>query len=374
MGKRAHGEGSVTHRKDGRWMTSMTLENGSRKYFYGDTQKEALEKLREAQHQQKQGTLATGKAQTLRVYLDRWLEDAHRTSLKPSSYADYRRVIDKHIVPVLGHIQLQKLTPQHIQSFYAKELKAGLSARTVNKYHALLHKALDNAVRWNLVARNVCDVVTKPRETKYEIQPLTEEQARKLLDTVRGNVLEGIITIALTTGMRRGELLGLKWEDIDFKGKNIVVRRSVTYVNKVGVVELEPKTQKSRRKIMLPDFAIEVLKQHQTRLQERKAQLGSAWQESGYVFCNGRGGFLQEKQLYDMYKRLLKRAGLPNIRFHDLRHSAATIMIKMGVNPKVVQEVLGHSNINITLNIYTHVLPSMQQEVATKLDNLFGKL
>lgn len=374
MGKRAHGEGSVTHRKDGRWMTSMTLENGRRKYFYGDTQKEALEKLREAQHQQKQGTLATGKAQTLRVYLDRWLEDAHRTSLKPSSYADYRRVIDKHIVPVLGHIQLQKLTPQHIQSFYAKELKAGLSARTVNKYHALLHKALDNAVRWNLVARNVCDVVTKPRETKYEIQPLTEEQARKLLDTVRGNVLEGIITIALTTGMRRGELLGLKWEDIDFKGKNIVVRRSVTYVNKVGVVELEPKTQKSRRKIMLPDFAIEVLKQHQTRLQERKAQLGSAWQESGYVFCNGRGGFLQEKQLYDMYKRLLKRAGLPNIRFHDLRHSAATIMIKMGVNPKVVQEVLGHSNINITLNIYTHVLPSMQQEVAAKLDNLFGKL
>ena len=373
MAKRAHGEGSITHRKDGRWMTTMTLEDGKRKYFYGATQAEALGKLREALHQQKQGTLATGKAQTLKTYLNHWLEDVHKSSIKPTTYVSYRAILNNHILPALGHIQVHKLTPQHVQSFYAKKLKEGLSPKTINRSHALLHKALDNAVRWNIVARNVCDVVTKPREKRYEIHPLTEEQARKLLEAVKGDTLEGAITVALTTGMRRGELLGLKWEDIDFEGKCIYVRRSALHVGKRGVVESDPKTAMSRRKIMLPHFVIDVLKMHQLRQREKKAACRGAWKDSGYVFCNGQGGYLSDAQLYKMYKRLLRQAGLPNIRFHDLRHSAATIMISMGVNPKVVQEVLGHSNIGMTLNTYTHVLPSMQEEATAKLDNLFGQ-
>ena len=372
---RGHGEGTISQRKDGRWQAQITLEGGQRKRktFYGKTKKEVQEKLRVAINEQKQGTLATGQAQILKVYLLHWIDDVHKSSVTTRTYLSYRASINNHIIPALGDIAVQKLTPQHLQSFYAHKLEEGLSAKTVNRFHMVLHQALDNAVRWNIVSRNVCKMVTRPREVRYEIQPLTEVQARKLLDAVKGDVLEGIITLALVVGLRRGELLGLKWDDVDFEGKFLLVRRSAGRVGTLGIIESDPKTTKSRRKIMLPDFVIDVLKRHRERQLVAKAELGSKWQDSGYIFTNSQGGFLVETQLYNLYKRLLKRAELPNIRFHDLRHSAATIMISMGVNVKVVQEVLGHSKINMTLDTYTHVLPSMQQDAIQRLDTLYGK-
>ena len=275
------------------------------------------------------------------------------------------------MIPLLGHTQLQRLTPQQIQSFYAKKLDEGLSAKRVRGFHAVLHRALENAVKWNLVARNVCDLVTPPLPQRHEIQTLTPDQVQRLLQAAREHKLEALLTVAVATGMWRGELLGLHWQDIDFKTRSIYVRRSVGRIGKFGIVESEPKTQRSRRKITLPTFVLDTLKQHQEHQQEMRAKAGELWRETGIVFCNIYGGYLEASNLHYAFKRLLEIAELPNIRFHDLRHSAATILLGLGVHPKIVQELLGHSNISMTMDIYSHVLPSMQQETMDKLDDLF---
>jgi len=370
MGKRANGEGSIIQRKDGRWMATLTLD-GKRRYFYGNTQKEALEKRRASQREHAQGILATGPTQTLNVYLKHWLEDVHKPTVSLRTYLTYCGNLNNYILPTLGHIQLRKLTPQHVQSFYAKLLKEGLSASTIKGIHGILHGALDNAVRWNLVSRNVSGLVKKPRIVKHKIHPLTEEQVRTLLDAVKGDVLEGIITVTLVTGLRRGEVLGLKWEDIDLENKYLYVRRSVGRAYKYGIIESEPKTKSGLRVIKLPNIVVDVIREHKVRQDAVKIEIGDKWQDSGYVFCNGKGKFLDASQLQVMYKRLLKRTMLPNIRFHDLRHSAATIMISMGVNPKVVQEILGHSTISMTMDTYAHVLPSMQEDATQKLNDRY---
>ncbi len=376
--QRGHGEGSIYQRKDGRWVASITLENRKRKQFYGKTRKEVQEKLRVALNEQRQGTLerqgtlATGPQQTLKQYLEYWLEDVHKPAIRLSSYMQYRGILDKHIFPLLGHIQVQKLTPQQVQSFYARKEKEGLALGTIRTIHAVLHNALSHAVSINLVSRNVSDVVNPPRLVKHERHPLTIEQAQKLLQHVQGHSLEGLITVALATGMRRGELLGLRWQDIHFDTKSLQIQRTISRQRKKGIVESEPKTSRGRRNIILPPFAIEALKEHRTRQLEVRLKVGSAWEESNFVFCNGHGGFLEPSQLHMMFRNLLKEADLPQIRFHDLRHSAATMMLTMGVHPKVVQELLGHSSISLTLDTYSHVLPSMQQEAMDKLDALFG--
>lgn len=374
MGKqkqRGHGEGSIYQRKDGRWVASITLEGRKRKTFYGKTRKEVQEKLRVALNDQKQGVLATGPQQTIKQYLEQWLEYVHRPAIRLNSYVKYRTALNKHILPALGHIQLQKLTPQQVQAFYAQKLKEGYATETIRGFHGLLHRALDNAVRWNLVARNICDAVSPPRMIKHEIQPLTKEQAQKLLETAEGHRLEGLLTLALATGMRRGELLGLKWQDIDFDERSLQIRRTVTRIAGFGLVESEPKTSKSRRKVMLPQFVVDVLIQHRVHQGEDRLKAGAAWQENDIVFSNPRGGLIEPAHLLPRFQRLLREAGLPHIRFHDLRHSAATILLSMGAHPKVVQELLGHSQISMTMDTYSHVLPSMQREVMDRLNDMF---
>jgi integrase len=246
------------------------------------------------------------------------------------------------------------------------------SLRRVRGLHSLLHSALENAVKWNLVGRNVCDLVSPPVPKRHEIQPLTPEQAQRLLRAAREHKLETLLTLALATGMRRGELLGLRWQDIDFEVGCLHVRHSVGRVGRYGMIKSEPKTQRGRRKIMLPAFVLEALRQHQQQQHAAREEAGSDWQEKDIVFAGRNGKYFDLNGLDYHFKRLLKSAGLPNIRFHDLRHSAATILLSMGVHPKVVQELLGHSNISITLDIYSHVLPSIQQEAMNKLDDLFG--
>ena len=371
MARRGHGEGSVYRRQDGRWAASITLDDHKRKTFYGKSRKEVLEKLKVALHEQQQGTLATGPQQTLKQYLEQWLEEVHKPTIRLSSYAKYRKLLDNHILPALGHIQIQKLTPQQIQSFYTKKLKDGLSATTIHVIHAVLHNALENAVRWGIISRNACDVISPPRQTRHEIQPLTKEQVQQLLKKARGHRLEALLTVAVTTGMRRGELIGLKWQDIDLEERTLYIRRTVDRITKNGYVESEPKTAQSRRKVMLPLFVVEVLKQHRAHQEQLRQQAEASWQEHGLVFCNTHGGYFHPGHLYEMFQTLLRDAALPPMRFHDLRHSAASILLGMNVHPKVVQELLGHSQIGMTMDTYSHVLPSMQKDAMDKLDDYF---
>lgn len=371
MAKRGHGEGTIYQRKDGRWAASITLENRRRKTFYSKTRKEVQEKLRVALNEQKQGILSTGPQQTMKQFLEQWLEEVHRPSIRIGTYKGYRGYLDKHILPALGHLPIQKLTPQHVQAFYSRKQQEGLSAKSVNNIHGMLHKALDHAVRWGLAPRNVCDAVSLPKQSRHETQPLTEKQARQLLVAARGHSLEGLLTLAVTTGMRSGELLALKWQDINFDTDSLHIRRSMGYISGKGYLEFEPKTSRSRRKIVLPSFVCEALKQHRTRQLEARLKAGTRWQDHDLVFCNMYGGYLDPAHLRQRFDKLLKDTGLPDVRFHDLRHSAATILLSMGVPAKVVQEILGHSQISMTMDIYSHVLPDMQQEAMAKMNDLF---
>ncbi len=374
MAKRGNGEGSIYQRKeDGKWVGSITLENKKRKVLYGKTRKEVQEKMKVALREQQQGTLITASQQTVAQFLTDWLEETHKRSVRPRTYERYKEAIQLHIIPALGHHQLQKLSAQQVQAFYAKKQDEGLASATVIYYHSVLHNALKTAVKWGLVSRNVCDLVSPPRKERFEIQPLTVEQVQKLLTAMRGHKWEALFTLALATGLRRGEILGLKWQDISFSTGTLQVQRILTRVptdtpgREHVYVEAEPKTRKSRRNVIVAPFALEALKQHRVHQREAKLKAGALWQEHDYVFCTLLGKCLNPNHVVEELKKLLTRAGLPDIRFHDLRHSAATLLLSLGIHPKIVQELLGHTQISMTMDIYSHVLPGMQQEAMSKL-------
>jgi integrase len=346
----------------------MTVEGHKRKYCYGKTRREVQEQLRAALHEQQQGTLITAPQQTVAQFLTQWLEN-QQSAIRPRSHERYEQLVRLHVLPTLGRIQLQKLTPQQIQTLYTHKIREGLSQTTVGMIHTVLHKALGNALRWGLVARNVCDAVSPPRRDRYEIQPLTVEQVKQLLAAAKGHPLEALIVLALSTGMRRGELLGLKWQDINFSNGTLQVRRILTRARGNRYVEAEPKTEKSRRSIMLPSVTVEALKQHKARQEKARQLAGEAWQDRDLVFCSNIGTPLNPSKVLERFKVLLKGAGLPSIRFHDLRHSVATMLLGMGVHPKLVQELLGHNQISMTMDIYSHALPTMQRDAMNKLDD-----
>ncbi len=365
-----HGGGSVYQRKsDGRWVAKFKVEETGRyRELYAQSEKEAYKKLQEALFEQKQGILATGPQQTVKQFLEYWLEDVYKGAVRLSTYENGRVIVNKHLVPGIGHIKLQKLTTQALQSFYAKKTKAGTSASRIRAIHVLLHKALDHAKRIKLVGSNVCDGVELPKLTKPKAQSLTPEQAQLLLQKGREHHhLEALLTLALATGMRKGEILGLRWADVDLEKGTLQVHRTLNYMAHHGFVEGEPKTESSRRQIMLPPFVVETLRRHRTAQLEVRLAAGANWVDYDLVFSNKRGGFIYHSLLYHFY-RLLEEVGLPHMRFHDLRHSAATLLLSMGVPAKVVQELLGHSTINMTMNRYSHVLPSMQKEAVDKMD------
>lgn len=382
MARRGNGEGSIYQRKsDGKWVGSITLENRKRKVFYGKTRKEVQEKLKAALREQQQGTLVTASQQTLKQFLEDWLENTHKQNIRPRSHERYEEIVRLHIIPAIGNVPLQKLTPQRLQKLYSEKLKAGYSAVTVIAIHNLLHKALDTAVRWELVVQNVCKKVSPPRRVRREMKSLTPEQVQQLLEVARGHPQEALFILALSTGMRRGELLGLKWQDINFVEGTLQVRRVLSrvptkMVEQIGkrYIEAEPKTEKSRRSIALAAYTLEILKQHRERQLKIREAVGEAWEDHDYVFCSPNGKHLNPgHNTLVQLKLLLKKAGLPDIRFHDLRHSVATMLLSMGTHPKVVQELLGHSQISMTMDIYSHVLPTMQREAVSKLDAVLRK-
>ena len=374
MARRGHGDGSIYQRSDGRWAASISLEGRKRKTFYGKTRREVQEQLKTALHQQQQGMLVVAPQQKVGAFLTQWLEDVHKHTVRPRTYERYESLLRVHVVPALGHHQLQKLAPQHVQRFYTNKVEAGLSPTTVASIHKMLHLALEKAMRWNLVPRNVCDMVDPPRVRHYEIQPLNQEQVQQFLTGASGHRLEALFVLALATGMRKGELMALKWQDINFSTGNLQVRRILTHMpaklgGKGGYVEAEPKTERSRRSIAIAPLALEKLKEHRVRQLEARLKAGPLWRENDLVFCSQVGGHLHtSRDVFVQFKRLLKKAGLPDIRFHDLRHSSATLLLGLGIHPKVVQEMLGHSQIGMTMDIYSHVMPTMQVEAVSKLN------
>ena len=358
---------------DGRWVGSLSLPDGTRKVFYGKKQSEVIAKLDEAANDLRRGMLAVGSTTTLQEYLENWLENVHKPTIRLSTYLNYRKLLNNYLVPGLGKVKLQKLTPQQVQVFYSQKMSDGLAPKTVNNMHGVLHKALDNAVKWNILSRNVCDAVTPPRIPRKEKNVLTKQQAHTLLEEVRTHRLEALLTLAITTGMREGELLALHWQDVNFEDCSLQVKRAVSYLKGYGYIESEPKTAKGRRMIKLPVFVVAILRRHKAQQEEHRREVGSAWIEKDLMFTNAQGYFYSASTLRKVFRWFLVSIGLPHMRFHDLRHSAATILLAMNVHPKVVQEILWHSQIAMTLDVYSHALPSMQEEVTKQWDSEFGQ-
>lgn len=369
----ASGDGSIYQREsDKRWVGSFQVGR-KRKYVYGKTQKEAREKLRKAQQDHEQGKLVKASPQSLKVYLETWLQVEYMT-LKPGSYDTYKRYCDRYILPTLGQSRLSNVSTEMIQDLLSKLLQERLAPATIRMTYAVLSSAFTAAVDDGKLVINPCGRVRLPRSVQHEMTVLDPVQARHLLNHIQGDSLEALITLGLATGMRKGEMLALRWEDINLDAGLLQVKKTVTYIRREGVyqfIETEPKTKAARRSITLPRFAIEALRSHRARQLEQRLKAGEAWKNKSLVFPNKLGGYMHIRTLGIDFHEIIEAAGLPDMRFHDLRHTCATILLLRGVHVKVVQELLGHSSIVITLSIYAHVLPSMQRAAMDELDGLF---
>jgi integrase len=370
--RRANGEGGVTRRKDGSWMARYTVQTPSgrkRRVTYAKSHEEARRKLTEALADRDRGLTYDSGNVTVKEYLERWLEDSVHASVKASTYQSYSSLVKNHVCPTLGGTKLAALTPAHVQALYRTKLEEGLVPKSVKHVHTTLHRALKQAVRWGLVPRNAAAEVDPPRVTTPEMSPLSPTQARRLLEVARGNRLEALYVLAVTTGMRQGELLGLGWGDVDLGASTVRVRRTLTLA-KGGPRLTEPKTRGSRRQIQLTASAVAALERHQVRQEAERAAVEGEWNEQGLVFCTRRGTPIRRYNLHDKHwKPLLRRAGLPDIRFYDLRHTCATLLLTKGVHPKIVSEMLGHSSIAITLDTYSHVIPGLGDAAARAMED-----
>jgi integrase len=302
-------------------------------------------------------------------YLEQWLVTV-KTSVRPRTYDQYRQIAFRHIVPVLGRIKLKDLRPDHIQSLYNNKLKSGTSSRTVRMIHAVIHRALNQALQMGIITRNPSDAVIRPKLIKKEMKTLTDIKVRTLLLAVRGNRFEALYLLAVTTGLREGELLGLKWPDLDWVTRHLSIQRQLQRLSEQGLVFSEPKSASGRRVIVVGTATVEKLREHYQRQQWERLAAGDRWVENDLIFPTTIGTPSDWRNLVRNFKDLLRASNLPDKRFHDMRHTAATLMLQQGIHPKVVQERLGHSQISMTLDTYSHVLPHMQEEAAEKIDEL----
>ena len=373
MSKRGNGEGSITrHNKSGLYMARYTVQTATgpkRKTIYGKEREEVAEKLIDALADRNKGLVFDADNLKIGEYLDRWLADSVSDTVRPTTYERYEQIVRVHIRPVLGGLKIKNVTPAHVRGLYREKLETGLSPRTVQYIHVTLHKALKQAVADGLIPRNATEAVKPPQVRREEMRPLSPEQVKALLETARDDRLEALYVLAVTTGLRQGELLALKWEDVDLESGTLRVRRTLTTA-KGGPVLKALKTKSSRRSVKLTQSAVEALRSHLKRQLEEIDRAGSLWQENGLIFASESGEPLDRRLVTThRFKLLLKRAGLPQIRFHDLRHTCATLLLTRNVNPKIVSEMLGHATIAITLDTYSHVLPNMRDQAAAAMED-----
>ncbi|ODU01326.1 MAG: hypothetical protein ABS81_20995 [Pseudonocardia sp. SCN 72-86] len=365
--KRANGEGSIYKRTDGRYVGSAfvpVLGGGrQRRYVYGRTRQDARDALDDLLRKAAAGVRRPLKRATVGEYLDYWLDEVVKPELRPTTYAGYETMVRVHIKPVLGRKKLDELGPADVRHLLAvlreKETtghgggRRTLSKRMVQFAHAVLRNALSNAVREELITRNAAKLV-KMSNPEYDVGTgLDPIAARALLASITEDRLYALYVCAIVLGMRRGELLGLMWDAVDLDGNRLVVRQSLSWVNGRAVLQ-PPKTRTSRRVIPLPDVVATALREHRKRQEDEEAAAGDTWEDSGFVFTTRRGAPMSPYTLSKYWRDLREKAGLGTLRFHDLRHTAVSLLLALGVPPHVVREIAGHSDIKVTMTVYAH--------------------
>jgi integrase len=407
MGKRSNGEGSLYQREsDGKWVGALVID-GRRRTVYGTTQKDAREKLRQAQRAAEDGLpLETGRGATLGAYLDQWCAvtlpaRVRAGRLKPSTFDSYRDVVERHIVPTLGKEPLTKLTPAKVRAWLsAKQIepsarqpkpRAGadpippvlLSSRTVQYFHAVLRKALADAVRDELVGRNVAALVEPPVVRREQVKPLTADEARAVLVAAANDRLRALWLVMLSVGLRRGEALALRWDDLDLEAGTVSIRRSLqrlrgdrdpaTGRRRGHLVEVDPKTIGSSATVALPASLVTALTEHR-EVQRLERMVAVAWVDPGLVFTTSVGTALEPRNVNRAWSTLCAKASVRQLRLHDLRHSAASFMFAAGVDLKLVQTTLRHSRLATTADVYAHVLDEVQHQAADRMDGVLRSL
>ena len=316
---------------------------------------------------------------TVGDFLQRWLEDYVQHNCAAKTGDRYAEIVRNHVLPVIGCVKLRELKPAHIQELYSlakrsgrRDGRGGLSSRTVHHIHRVLTNAFNTGVKWQLLATNPVKAATPPRPESKEMVALSQQQSLQLLDLLEESPLRLPVFLALTTGMRRGELLGLKWGDIDW-GRGVVSIKRALKQSRRGLELEKPKTARSARTIALPPVAIEELRSHKAIQAERRMRLGKAYNDMGLVLAGPDGAFIRPDALSSNFAAFIRRhPELPKVRFHDLRHTHASLLLQAGEHAKVVSERLGHSSVAFTLDTYGHLMPGMEEGAAAKLDGLFG--
>jgi integrase len=351
--RRDRGEGTVYPQRD-KWIAQLTLPNGKRRSKSCESKKEALNWLSAEKSKINQGLFVADNRLRIGDFLASYMSGVAEHTLRPTTLQAHYSLINNHIVPELGNIRLSDLQPNQVQAFYAQKLDEGLSKRTVQYLHAILHKALNQALRWGLVVRNVTDLVDVPSPERRSPHVWTVAEVQTFLLAVSDHRWYPIYVIAIYCGLRKGEILGLSKSDVDLSRGVIRVRHQVTQVQGVGSVISEPKTEKAKRQVTISEFPIQVLRDHLNSLKDNQSLL----------FATSSGKPLSSRNVVRHFKSVIESTGLPDIRFHDLRHTHATLLLSAGTHPKVVQERLGHSQISLTLSTYSHVMPGIQEKAA----------
>jgi integrase len=403
MAKRGQNEGSIFQRKDGRWVAVVNLGwvagKRTRKSYYGSTRKEVQEQLTKALANIQIGLPPVSDKQSVGDYLGWWLENVAKSTVRPSTWTSYEELVRLHLRPAFEKVGLSKLGAQHVRTFLNERLTSGLSTRRVQYLHAVLRAALNTAVKDQLLVRNVAAIIKPPRVIGKEVQPLTPEEARRFLDSIRGNRLEALFTVAISIGLRQGEALGLRWNDVDFEAGTLRIRYALQRIKTRNIDTeatedgkaptkqhtrsafhlVEPKTKQSRRTIAIPKLTLSALAEHKARRAQERLLAGSAWRVpvitcegeqvavDDLVFITRFGNPFDAPTVTHRFQALLTRAGIGHHRFHDLRHTAATLLAIQGVHPRAIQAALGWENLSM-LSRYAHFVEEQRQAVAVAMD------
>lgn len=372
--KRGQNEGSVYKRKDGRWAASISLPDGKRRTFYGRTAAEARDKLIANRQAIARGLPLPSEQVTVARFAQDWLAGI-QASVRPVTWQHYESLLRVHVFPTLGHIRLSRLQPSQLQRLYSDRLESGLSPTTVRHVHKVLHLMLERAVRWGAVVRNVAHLTDPPQAVRRDLPMVTAKDAGRLLAVAHDHRLEALFVLALTTGARMSELLGLTWTAIDLDRGSITIRATLQRIDKIPQL-VETKTVGSRRTVSLAPMAVAALRRHRTRQMEEALGVGPAWNNSLELCFTSQVGepLKRHSVLRRDFKPLARAADFPpSLTFHDLRHIAASLALSQNVPWTLVSEMLGHANVSTTMNVYAHTVPGTQGQMADAMEAVFNR-